>query len=308
MVKVDLITGFLGSGKTTFLIKYVKYLLSRGERVGVLEYDYGSVNVDMVLLGSLRGANCELEMLAAACDEDCLKRRFKTKLIAMAMSGYTRVVIEPSGIFDMDLFFDTLRDEPLDEWYEIGNVLTVVDATADDITDAESNFMLASQAADAGIIILSKTQLTDRGQIERVKEHIADAAASIKCNKYSGCFFEKNWDDITDEDMAMISGAGYRINDYVKITAGGSGTFSSVSFLEIPYGLDELKEKITELFENSEYGNVLRVKGFLVDGKESYQINATRTKINVETKTTGLTSLIVIGTDLDHERIRKWGQ
>ena len=39
MVKADLITGFLGSGKTTFIIKYAKYLKSMGERIAILEND-----------------------------------------------------------------------------------------------------------------------------------------------------------------------------------------------------------------------------------------------------------------------------
>ena len=91
-------------------------------------YDHGAVNVDMPLLQELRAGACELEMLAGGCDADCHRRRFRTKLIAMGMSGYDRVLIEPSGVFDMDEFFDTLREAPLDRWYEPGNVLTVVDA------------------------------------------------------------------------------------------------------------------------------------------------------------------------------------
>ena len=105
-IKIDLITGFLGSGKTTFIRKYVEYLIKNGERVGILENDYGAVNVDMMLLSDLRGPSCEIEMIAGGCCYDCHVRRFKTKLISMAMSGYTRVIVEPSGIFDTDEFFE----------------------------------------------------------------------------------------------------------------------------------------------------------------------------------------------------------
>ena len=59
MVKIDLITGFLGSGKTTFIKKYAKYLIDKGENIGILENDYGAVNVDMMLLKELEGENCE---------------------------------------------------------------------------------------------------------------------------------------------------------------------------------------------------------------------------------------------------------
>ena len=116
MVKVDLITGFLGSGKTTFIRKYAQYLMDAGKNIGILENDYGAVNVDMMLLQDLMGDNCELEMISGGCDKDCHRRRFKTKLIAMGMCGYNRVIVEPSGIFDVDEFFDILHEEPLNRW------------------------------------------------------------------------------------------------------------------------------------------------------------------------------------------------
>ena len=46
MIKIDLITGFLGSGKTTFLKQYAKYLMAQGKNIGILENDFGVVNVD----------------------------------------------------------------------------------------------------------------------------------------------------------------------------------------------------------------------------------------------------------------------
>lgn len=49
MIKIDLITGFLGSGKTTFIKKYAEYLMSQGMEIGIIENDFGAVNVDMQL-------------------------------------------------------------------------------------------------------------------------------------------------------------------------------------------------------------------------------------------------------------------
>lgn len=142
MVKVDLITGFLGSGKTTFIKKYARYLMDQGYNIGILENDFGAVNVDMMLLRELESEQCELEMVAGGCDKDCHRRRFKTKLIAMGMCGYDRVLIEPSGIFDMDEFFDALHEEPLDRWYQIGNVIAVVDVGLDKKMSEEADYIL----------------------------------------------------------------------------------------------------------------------------------------------------------------------
>ena len=55
--------------------------------------------MDMMLLKELERENCELEMIAGGCDRETHRRRFKTKLIAMGMCGYDRVIVEPSGIF-----------------------------------------------------------------------------------------------------------------------------------------------------------------------------------------------------------------
>ena len=55
MVQVDLITGFLGSGKTTFLRRYVQHLVAQGHSVCILENDFGAVNVDAMLLQDLIG-------------------------------------------------------------------------------------------------------------------------------------------------------------------------------------------------------------------------------------------------------------
>lgn len=46
MIKIDLITGFLGAGKTTFIKKYASYLMKQGRKIGILENDFGAVNVD----------------------------------------------------------------------------------------------------------------------------------------------------------------------------------------------------------------------------------------------------------------------
>lgn len=65
MVKVDLITGFLGSGKTTFIKKYARYLMEQGQNIGILENDFGAINVDMMLLRELESENANWKWLRA---------------------------------------------------------------------------------------------------------------------------------------------------------------------------------------------------------------------------------------------------
>ena len=158
MVQVDLITGFLGAGKTTFLRQYVRYLVAQGHNVCILENDFGAVNVDAMLVQDLLGDRCDLETISGGCDCDTHQRRMRTKLIAMAMRGFDRVVVEPSGIFDVDEFFDVLRDDPLDRWYQIGNIIAIVDAMLPETLSPQAEYLLASETANAGRVLLSRTK------------------------------------------------------------------------------------------------------------------------------------------------------
>ena len=179
MITIDLITGFLGSGKTTFIEKYARWLVAKGERVCILENDYGAINIDRVLLQDLLGPNCDLEMVVGGDGAEAHQRRFRTKLISMAMLGYTRVIVEPSGIYDVDEFFDTLYEDPLDRWYKIGSVLTIVDTQLDPKLSEASRYLLASEAAGAGKIILSKLPAASSTPEDAETQPAEDSAADI---------------------------------------------------------------------------------------------------------------------------------
>ena len=305
MIKVDLITGFLGSGKTTFLKKYAKYFMDQGQRVGILENDYGAVNVDMLLLNDLRGDKCELEMVAGGCDADCHRRRFKTKLISMGMSGYDRVIIEPSGIFDVDEFFDSLRDEPLDRWYEIGNVITIVDARLEDNLSDDSDYFLASQIANAGIIVLSRTQLVDSNQITATINHLKDAAEKAKLKKdVSSLIMNKSWEDFTEADFEKIASSGYSMSSYVKKLGTDDAMYKTVYFLELPMKKSSIKSKIDKLMTDTSYGKILRAKGFFKEDDVWYQFNATTQEFELTEMTVGQEVFIVIGEDLNDKKIK----
>ncbi|KAA5555239.1 GTPase (G3E family), partial [Pseudomonas aeruginosa] len=89
--------------------KYARYLCSKGLKTAVLLNDFGAGNIDMMMLSDIKSENCKVEMIVGGADADCHKRRFKTQLISLGMQHFDRIIIEPSGIFDMDEFFDTLH-------------------------------------------------------------------------------------------------------------------------------------------------------------------------------------------------------
>lgn len=309
MVKVDLITGFLGSGKTTFIKKYARYLMDQGYNIGILENDFGAVNVDMMLLRELEGEQCELEMVSGGCDKDCHRRRFKTKLIAMGMCGYDRVLIEPSGIFDMDEFFDALHEEPLDRWYQIGNVIAVVDAGLDEKMSEEADYILASEVADAGCIVLSKTQEASEKSIENTVKHLNRALKAVHCKRKFGEdeIIRKDWEQFETEDFERILNSGYIAEDYEKMSLDEKEVFKSLYFMDLEISGEELRDAAQKIMQDPACGSVFRIKGFTQEPDGSWtELNATHHEITQCPIAEGQKVIIVIGEQPDEEMIKKY--
>lgn len=305
MVKVDLITGFLGSGKTTFLKKYATYLMKKGEHIGIIENDFGAVNVDMMLLKDLEGDKCELEMVSGGCDYDCHKRRFKTKLIALGMSGLDRVIVEPSGIYDVEEFFDVLYEEPLDKWYTIGNVITIVDAGLEDDLSYQSEYLLASQLADCGAAVVSKVAAHSKYDIDKTIDHINNSLSMFSCKRKLGReIIIKDWEQFTDEDFERISHSGYSIWDIAKPLIDKEKDFDSVFYMNVKFTFEGLKKSIDRIFNDEASGDVKRIKGFIKNDDGTYvEINATREKSVFVPIADGQEIIIVIGEHLNKERL-----
>ena len=307
MTRVDLITGFLGSGKTTFIKKYASYLAGKKKKICILENDYGAINVDMMLLSELENKGVDLEMVAGGCDYDCHRRRFKTKLITMAMLGYDRVIIEPSGIFDVDEFFDILHEEPLDRLYEIGNVITIIKADLEDDLSDEADFMLASQTVNAGCVLLSRTQEVEKNRIEATVRHLNNALKKVKSEREmtigTAEVISKNWDDLADEDYETIENSGYKSESFEKKFSMDDSSFDAFFFMNLDMDYDKIKDAIKDLFEDKTIGSVMRVKGFAKSKDKWLEINATKKGINENEISKGQNVIIVIGENLDKGKI-----
>ena len=276
MVQVDLITGFLGSGKTTFMRHYARYMVQQGWNVCILENDFGAVNVDVMLLQDILGDHCDMESISGGCDCDTHQRRMRTKLISLAMQGFDRVIIEPSGIFDVDEFFDILHDEPLDKWYRMGNVIAIVDAKQEQQLSPQSAYLLASETANAGMVVLSRSQLAKPGQCEAA---------------------------VTPQDLAAVAACGSKQASYEKMHFDQHDVFSSLYFIDRHLPLPRLKEVVNELFANASCGRIMRIKGFTSDGNGWLELNASRDAMTLKPIAKAQEVIIVIGEQLNRAAI-----
>ena len=283
--------------------------MDQGLHIGILENDFGAINVDMLMLHELRGDQCELEMIAGGCDAESHRRRFRTKLISMRMCGYDRVLVEPSGIFDVDEFFDALREEPLDQWYEIGNVIAILDARLEDNLSEQADYLLASEAANAGKVILSHADAATREQCEDTVTHLNRALEQIRCDRRidpKKDILQKNLTDLTKEDLEEVSKCGYRLESYRKMDLENGQSFDSLFFMEEKIKPEALERAVPRLFADKSCGEVFRIKGFVKNGAGQWmELNATPDSHTMQSVAVGQEVLIVIGEHLQEDKIRE---
>lgn len=309
MTRIDLITGILGSGKTTFLLKYARHCMSRGENIAILENDFGAVNIDMLMLQELKEEGCRLEMIAGGCDADCHRRRFKTQLISLGMQHFDRVIVEPSGIFDMDEFFDILHDSPLDNWFGIGSVLTIADSEMEQQLSPQMEYLLGSQAACCGKLVISKLRgEAEDSLVQSVLDHVNSALEDIRCDRRLALrdAFAKDWESLTDDDYRLLGSAGYRGSSYVKKFSPEDIESSVHYFMHIAIPRECVESLIADIFADESCGRIFRIKGALPADSGWLKINATREKTEISEVTEGQPVLIVIGDNVSRQRIDEY--
>ena len=105
-MKVDLIAGFPGSGKTVWIDRYIRYLKNKGLKVRVIQMDFSPVGVDAAMLEK---TGCEIVDLSGVCLRCGGAAKFQSMLIRGAMDGCDRVIVEAPGIYDAGEFFDAME-------------------------------------------------------------------------------------------------------------------------------------------------------------------------------------------------------
>ena len=275
----------------------------QGLRVAVIVNDHGAINVDRIFLEEALKDSCHLEMVIGG-DRDCSMRRLKTKLIAMGMEKYDRVIVEPSGVFDAEDFFDLLYDEPLERWYEPGSVVAIVDSKMERDFSEETGYLIASQVSKAGVVILSKS---DEGEEEREKadtlSFINDQMERFGCKrKIEDCFIWKRG-KISDEEFKMISLSGYKSDDMIRLPISEGSGFDNLFYFNPGKTRAEIKEIITRLFDDPDAGKIHRIKGFVKEDTGWCEVNAVNGNISIKPSGKGQDLFIVIGENLNKDLV-----
>ncbi|MCR4744332.1 MAG: GTP-binding protein [Lachnospiraceae bacterium] len=308
MIKIDLITGFLGSGKTTFIKLYAEYLIKCGFRVGIVVNDFGPVNIDRILLNEIEGDNCTVEMVTTGINDDseAHSRRFKTKLISLKMQGFNRVLVEPSGIYDIREFFDCLQDDPLYDWYEAGNVISLVDADLEKDLSEESEHYLSSQISAAGTIVFSKADLVSKEKIEETRSRLLSMLEKFSCKRsIGGNIIDRPFSEYDDDLLKIISESGYEDQGRIRPLPDTKKHFSTFFYTNFEFSSEEeIRNTIQDLMSDTKSGRILRIKGFIKISDDIYEVNASHDEIKIERSPAPLQQIIiVIGELLSYDQI-----
>ena len=249
---------------------------------------------------------CDVEQIVGGNVETDWKRRFKAKLIAMAMQGLKRVVVEPSGIYDVDAFFDVLYEEPVSNWYEPGNIFTIVDARVEDDLSKQARYLMTSQIANAGAIIFSKAQEAAPEQIQESIKRLNGMLEEFHSNRtLTDEVITKPWDELTPEDYEKLLNCGWHSADHEKLWFDHNDAFTSLFFMNVHMAAEQVKGTVEKLFADKKCGQIFRVKGFFPQTDGSWiEVNATRDSFSMKMIEQAQEVVIVIGQGLKEDAIR----
>ena len=224
----------------------------------------------------------------------------------MGMRGFDRILVEPSGIYDVDEFFDVLHEEPLDKWYEIGNVIALVNSKLENNLSKQSDYLLGCQVADAGKIILSRSSEATEEEINNTITHLNNTMSLIKCKRRFNKEDCLDLETLNNDDFNSILHSGYELEGFIKMFFKKEEAFSTMFFMNQAITKEKLIHATQSIFNDSECGKVFRIKGFIPENDQWMELNATKDQITTEIIAKGQEIIIVIGESLNKEKIEEY--
>ncbi len=163
MTKIDIISGFLGAGKTTFIKKMLQEAFT-GEQVVLIENEFGEIGIDG---GFLKDSGIEIREMNSGCICCSLVGDFGRSLKEVVDTYHPeRILIEPSGVGKLSDVIKAVRDVEDQIDAKLNSFTTMVDVTKCRIYSKNFGEFFSNQIEYAGAVILSRTDKAKQGKIE----------------------------------------------------------------------------------------------------------------------------------------------
>ncbi len=172
MTKIDIVSGFLGAGKTTLIKKLLKDALA-GTKVVLIENEFGEIGIDG---GFLKEAGIEIKEMNSGCICCSLVGDFGTSLReVMATYAPERILIEPSGVGKLSDVMRAISDAAEGSEMELNSAVAVVDASKCKLYAKNFGEFFLNQITYAGTVILTRADKASKEKMDEavalVKEH-----------------------------------------------------------------------------------------------------------------------------------------
>lgn len=186
MTKIDIISGFLGAGKTTLIKKLINEALT-GEKLVLIENEFGEVGIDG---GFLKDSGIEITEMNSGCICCSLVGDFGTALKEV-IDRYSpdRIIIEPSGVGKLSDVIKAVLDVKEHTDIVLNSAATVVDCSKARMYIKNFGEFFNNQIESAGAVILSRTQNAKENQVK-------DCVSLIKELNSDAAIVTTPWDDI----------------------------------------------------------------------------------------------------------------
>ena len=219
MTKIDIISGFLGAGKTTFIKKMIEEVF-KGEKIVLIENEFGEVGIDG---GFLKDAGIEITEMNSGCICCSLVGDFGRSLNEV-LTKYTpdRVIIEPSGVGKLSDVMKAVCDVAGEIDVVLNGSVTVVDAQKCKMYMKNFGEFFNNQIESAGTIVLSRTDVADADKVAQCVEMIREknpkaAIVTTPIDKLTGEqlleIIEKPIDDMAEKLLEEVKEGHHHHHD-----------------------------------------------------------------------------------------------
>ena len=208
MTKIDILSGFLGAGKTTLIKKLIEEAF-KGEKLVLIENEFGEIGIDG---GFLKDAGVEITEMNSGCICCSLVGDFGTAL-KQVITEYTpdRVIIEPSGVGKLSDVIKAVEDVKADCEVEINSATTVVDVMKCKMYMKNFGEFFNNQVEAAQTIVLSRTQ-------NAKEDKILDTVKMLKEKNENAVIITTPWDDIEGKVILEAMERSNTLEDMMKET------------------------------------------------------------------------------------------
>lgn len=282
-MKILIISGFLGSGKTTFiqeLAKRSKY------QFAIMENEYGALNIDSKILN-----DSDVYEFSSGCICCSMQSDFTQSVLTIANSvDLDYLVVEPTGVGLLGNILDSLSRIEYDG-LNILEPITIVDAKNFDKQHKEFTEICENQIKFSKQIILSKHEDFSQNQIDILIEKIKAINPNCEINKNHYSSFEDEW---FNKLFERHLNSKYNKEDVTKCN------LSTLSFENVYFNTPEECSTVISSILNSRFGNIARGKGFLKVADKIFKVDIVASDMTIcEVEPKNYTSqFVLIGNDL----------